>query len=141
MGIMTAIEVGASGLAAQRKRMEVHMSNLAIANITRPAGEEPLRPKKVLFEATSPESSFGSVLEDAVQGVKITKIVTDSGDPEPKYEPKHPHADKNGFVLYPKVNTMLEMADMLNATRSYEADLQAVTMAKDMLQKTLEILR
>jgi flagellar basal-body rod protein FlgC len=141
MGIMTAIEVGASGLSAQRKRLDVLMSNLVNANTTRPAGEEPYQRKDVLFTTSNPEASFGSVFDDAVQGVEIAKVVTEQREPEPRLEPYNPNADKDGYVLYPKVNAMEEMFNMLSATRSYEANLQSVNMAKEMQQKTLEILR
>jgi flagellar basal-body rod protein FlgC len=141
MGLMTAIEIGASGLAAQRQRLDVHMRNLASADIAQKPGAETYRPKHVLFETAGPEASFGSAFDDAVQGVKVSKIVPDSGDPIKRSDPNHPYADKDGMVSYPNVNVMLEMADMLEATRSYEANLQAVSMAKEMQQKTLEILR
>lgn len=141
MSLMTAIEVGASGLSAQRRRMEVLLGNLANANTTRPAGTEPYRRKDVVFAATTPQASFGEALEEAVQGVEISKIVTDSREPEKRYEPGHPHADKDGYVLYPKINAMEEMVNVMSATRSYEANLQGVNMAKEMQQKTLEILR
>ena len=141
MSLMTAIEVGASGLTAQRRRLEVLVSNLVNANTTQPAGTEPYRRKDVLFTATSPETSFGTALDDAVQGVEVSKVVTDTSDPIKRYEPNHPHADKDGYVSYPNVNAMEEMTNVLSATRSYEANLQAVNMAKEMQQKTLEILR
>jgi flagellar basal-body rod protein FlgC len=141
MSLMTAIEVGASGLTAQRRRLEVLVSNLVNANTTQPAGMEPYRRKDVLFTASNPEMSFGAVLEDAVQGVEISKVVTDASDPQKRFEPNHPHADKEGYVYYPNVNAMEEMVNVLSATRSYEANLQAVNMAKEMQQKTLEILR
>jgi flagellar basal-body rod protein FlgC len=138
---MTAIEVGASGLSAQRKRLEVHVSNLVNANVTRPAGTEPYRRKLVLFTTANPEASFGSALDDAVQGVEIAKVVIDQSEPRKQFEPNNPYADKDGNVYYPNVDPMAEMVDVLSATRSYEANLQAVNMAKDMQQKTLEILR
>jgi len=138
---MTAIEVGASGLTAQRRRLEVLVSNLVNANTTQPAGTEPYRRKDVLFTATNPEMSFGAAFDDAVQGVEISKVVTDGSEPIKRYEPNHPHADKDGYVSYPNVNAMEEMVNVLSATRSYEANLQAVSMAKEMQQKTLEILR
>jgi flagellar basal-body rod protein FlgC len=141
MSLMTAIEVGASGLTAQRRRLEVLVSNLVNANTTQPAGKEPYRRKDVIFTATDPEMSFSAALEDAVQGVEISKVVTDMSDPVKRYEPNHPHADKDGYVSYPNVNAMEEMVNVLSATRSYEANLQAVNMAKEMQQKTLEILR
>jgi len=141
MSLMTAIEVGASGLTAQRRRLEVLVSNLVNANTTQPAGTEPYRRKDVVFTATNPEVSFGVALDEAVQGVEISSVATDRSDPIKKYEPNHPHADKDGYVSYPNINAMEEMVNVLSATRSYEANLQAVSMAKEMQQKTLEILR
>ena len=141
MSLMTAIEVGASGLSAQRKRLEVHVSNLVNANTTQPAGMEPYRRKDVLFATMNPESSFGTVLDDAVQGVEIAKVVVDQRPPRKQYDPSNENADKDGNVYYPNVEPMQEMVDVLSATRSYEANLQAVNMAKEMQQRTLEILR
>jgi flagellar basal-body rod protein FlgC len=141
MSLMTAIEVGASGLAAQRKRLDVAMQNLAMANTSKQEGVELYRRKNVVFSSSSPEASFGSVFDDAVQGVEISKIVTDPGEGEKRYEPNSPNADEKGYVLYPNINAMEEMMNVLSATRSYEANLQAVSMAKEMQQKTLEILR
>jgi flagellar basal-body rod protein FlgC len=141
MSLMTAIEVGASGLTAQRKRLEVHVSNLVNANTIQLEGGEPYRRKDVIFTAASPEMSFGAALEDAVQGVEISGVLTDTSEPIKRHEPNNPHADKDGNVYYPNVNVMQEMVDVLSATRSYEANLQAVNMAKEMQQKTLEILR
>ena len=85
--------------------------------------------------------SFGEAMDDAVQGVEVTGIVTDQSAPIKRYEPGHPHADKDGYVSYPNINAMEEMVNLLSATRSYEANLQAISSAKDMQQKTLEILR
>jgi flagellar basal-body rod protein FlgC len=141
MSLMTAVEIGASGLTAQRKRLEVHVSNLVNANTVQPADKEPFRRKEVLFNATNPEMSFGGALDDAVQGVEIAQVVTDRSELKPAYEPNHKYADKDGYVYYPNVNAMAEMVDVMSATRSYEANLQAVNQAKDMLQKTLEILK
>ena len=141
MSLMTAIAVGATGLTAQRKRLEVLVSNLVNANTTQPAGTEPYRRKDVIFTATAPQPSFGSEFDDAVQGVEISNVVTDRSDPIKKYEPGHPHADKDGYVSYPNVNPMEEVVNVLSATRSYEANLQVVTAAKEMAQRTLEILR
>ncbi len=144
MSLMTAIAVSASGLTAQRKRLEVLVSNMVNANTTRPAGEEPFRRKDVIFLATTPEMSFGSAFENAMldtRGVEVSRVVTDQSKPIKRYEPGHPHADKDGYVSYPNVNVMEEMVNVLSATRSYEANIQAVNAAKEMTQKTLEILR
>jgi flagellar basal-body rod protein FlgC len=144
MSLMTAVEVGASGLSAQRKRLEVLVSNLVNANTTGPAGTEPFRRKDVVFAATEPKPNFGGALDDAmggVRGVEVAEIVADQKDPIRRYDPGHPHADKDGYVSYPNINPMEEMVNMLNATRSYEANLQAVNTAKEMITKTLDIIR
>ena len=144
MSLMTAIEVGASGLSAQRKRLEVLVSNLVNANTTEPAGTEPFRRKDVVFAATQPQSTFGGTLNDAmegVNGVEVAAVVADRSAPIRRYEPGHPHADKDGYVTYPNINPMEEMVNMLSATRSYEANLQAVNTTKEMALKTLDIIR
>jgi flagellar basal-body rod protein FlgC len=141
MSLMTAISVSASGLTAQRKRLEVLMSNLVNANTTQPAGKEPFRRKDLVFSASAPQITFGGAFDDAAQGVEISGIVTDGSEPVKRYEPGHPNADKDGYVYYPNVNPMEEMVNILSATRSYEANVQAVNMAKEMEQKTLDILK
>jgi flagellar basal-body rod protein FlgC len=141
MSLLTAIAVSATGLTAQRKRLEVHVSNLANANTTQPAGVEPYRRKDVVFSSVSPSTSFNQEFENAVQGVEISGIVTDRGDPLKVYEPGHQHADSKGYVYYPNVKPMDELVNILSAARSYEANLQAVNSAKEMATKTLEILQ
>jgi flagellar basal-body rod protein FlgC len=144
MNLMTAMEIGASGLTAQRKRLEVLVSNLVNANTTGPAGTEPYRRKDVVLAATAPESSFGGALSDAMGGVskvEVVGIATDQSAPSRRYEPGHPHADKDGYVTYPNINPMEEMVNMMSATRSYEANLQAINAAKEMAAKTLDIIR
>jgi len=77
----------------------------------------------------------------AVRGVEITRVVADLSDPVRRYEPGHPHADKDGYVLYPNVNPIQEMVNVMSTTRSYEANLQAVNAAKEMANRTLEIIK
>jgi flagellar basal-body rod protein FlgC len=144
MSLATAMEIGASGLSAQRKRLEVLMGNLVNANTTAPAGSEPFRRKDVIFAATPPETSFGGALDDAMGGasaVKVVGIVDDLSEPIKRHEPNHPYADKDGNVFYPNINPMDEMVNMMSATRSYEANLQAITATKEMSLKTLDIIR
>ncbi len=144
MSLSTAIEVSASGLTAQRRRLELLVSNLVNANTTRPAGATPYQRKDMIFEAVQPTPTFGSAFDEAlgnVQGVEASQVVSDTGEPLKRYEPGHPHADKDGYVLYPNINPMEEMVNILSATRSYEANLQALNAAKDMKTKTLEIIR
>ena len=141
MSIMTGMEIGASGLTAQRRRLEVMVSNLVNANTTQPQGVEPYRRKDVVFSAVNMRDSFNSMFKDVIQGVKIQEIVSDQSDPVMRYEPGHPHADERGYVAYPNVNALEEMVNVMSATRSYEANLQAVSMAREMLTRTLEILK
>jgi flagellar basal-body rod protein FlgC len=141
MSLMTAIAVSSTGLTAQRKRLEVMVSNMVNANTTQPPGTEPFRRKDVIFTATPPQTTFGAEFEDAVQGVEVSSVVPDQREPRRVYDPGHKHADKDGYVSYPNVEPMGEMVNVLSATRSYEANLQAVNAAKEMTQKTLEILR
>jgi flagellar basal-body rod protein FlgC len=144
MGIMTAIEVGASGLTAQRRRLELLVSNLVNANTTVAPDKDPYRRKDVVLTATPPQRTFASAFDsavNAVRGVEITSIAVDRSEPLKRYEPGHPHADKDGFVLYPNINAMQEMVNVMAATRSYEANLQVVNAAKEMANKTLEMIK
>lgn len=144
MGIMTAIEVGASGLSAQRRRLELLVSNLVNANTTQAPGKDPYRRKDVVLTATPPQQNFASAFDSAVgavRSVEITGVSVDQSEPIKRYEPGHPHADKDGYVLYPNINAMQEMVNVMTATKSYEANLQAVNAAKDMANKTLEIIK
>ena len=141
MSIMTVMEIGATGLTAQRRRMEVMVSNLVNANTTQPQGVDSYRRKDVVFSAVNMKDSFNSLFSNAVQGVKIREVVSDQSDPIMRYEPDHPHADERGYVAYPNINPLEEMVNVMSSTRSYEANLQAVTAARDMLTRTLEILK
>ncbi len=144
MGIMTAIDVGASGLSAQRRRLDLLVGNLVNANTSQAPGKDVYRRRDAIMTATPPERDFASAFDsaaDSVRGVEITGISIDRSEPVKRYEPGHPHADKDGFVAYPNINPMQEMVNVMTATRSYEANLQAVNAAKDMANKTLELLK
>jgi flagellar basal-body rod protein FlgC len=138
------MEIGASGLTAQRRRLEIMVSNLVNANTSQAPGTEPYRRKDVVFTAIPMRDSFdafGPMFNDAVRGVNIREIVSDQREPVMRYEPDHPHADERGYVAYPNVNPLEEMVNVMSSTRSYEANLQAVSAAREMLARTLEILK
>ena len=144
MGILTAIEVAATGLSAQRRRIELLIGNLVNAHTTQAPDKEPYRRRDVVLTSTPPNSNFASAFDsavDAIRGVEITQVAVDRSDPIRRYEPGHPHADKDGYVTYPNINAMMEMVNVMTATRSYEANLQAVNAAKEMASKTLEIIK
>lgn len=132
-----ALKISASALRAQKIRMEVISSNLANINTTRTEDGTPYRKKEVVF---TPQE-FKTELEKKIEGVRVEEIVESSRPFEKVYDPSHPHADKDGYVTYPNVNVVEEMADMMDAARSYEANLNVMNTTKDMILKTLEIIR
>ncbi|ASF39458.1 flagellar basal body rod protein FlgC [Halobacillus halophilus] len=153
MGIFDAMNTSASGLTAQRLRMDVVSSNVANANSTRAElneeGEwEPYRRKMVVFEPE--DKSFKSHLENASrlstqsessQGVKASKIAEDETPFKQVFNPDHPDANSEGYVQTPNVDPLQEMVDMMSATRSYEANVTSLNASKNMLMKALEIGR
>ena len=146
MGLLSAIDISASGLNAQRKRLEVISSNLANANTTRTVEGGPYRRKDLVFEAAPVSESFNTTLNSALgsageASVEVTGIYEDETPPIKKYDPSHPDADSEGFVLMPNVNPIEEMINMISATRSFEANVQSINTIKQMAQKSLEIGR
>ena len=137
--------IGASGLQAQRLRMDTVSSNLANIQSTRTAQGGPYRRKEVIFTATPPEQqTFDTMLRQATnlpQAVQVTAIVEDSRGPKRVFDPQHPDADPSGFVNFPQINLMEEMVNLMSATRSYEANVTVIDAAKNMALKALEIGR
>lgn len=143
MDFFSAMEISASALSAERTRMNLISSNLANANSTRTAEGGPYRRRDAVFTATSAPGSFGAALGRAAdaRSVAVSQVVEDANPPRLQYEPTHPDADPQGYVAYPNVNVVEEMADMISATRSYEANVTAAQAAKSMALKTLELAR
>lgn len=145
MDFLTAMDIAASGLSAQRQNMNVISMNLANVQTTRTAGGGPYQRKKVVFRSAPLEfpfaKAFSSALEREVKGVKVAEIVPDRRPFRKVYDPGHPDADANGYVLYPDINVVEEMANMLTATRSYEANLATMSNIKSMLNQALQIIR
>lgn len=134
--------VSASGMEAQRLRMNVIASNLANVETTRTATGGAYRRKDIVFETNS-QTTFGEHLRNASaaynNGVKVSGIIEDARPLKYKYEPGHPDADKTGYVAYPNVNAAEEMVNMIAATRSYEANVTAFKATREMAIKALEI--
>jgi flagellar basal-body rod protein FlgC len=139
MNLITAIDVNASGLSAQRKRVELSSSNLANSQTTRTAEGGPYRRKDVVFQTNSFEESLGSFMGEGVTGVEASDVVEDPRPFDRRYEPGHPDADADGYVAYPNVNVMEEMANLVEGSRSYEANLAAINIVKTMINRTLDI--
>lgn len=136
------LSISASALAAQRQRLNVITENLANANTTRMSGGGPYQRKVVRIESEGP--GFASLLAGQAgatgAGVRVAEISTVPGVVR-VYHPGHPDADGSGFVDMPNVNSIIEMTDLMAATRAYEANVSAIQAAKSMAQKALEIGR
>ncbi|SEO81769.1 flagellar basal body rod protein FlgC [Propionispora vibrioides] len=144
MGMFGAIDSAASGLTAERLRMDVISNNIANANTTRTAKGGPYRRQLVVFEPRSEQASFSQLLskemgDGAGDGVKVVGITEDDSPTRMVYDPHHPDANQSGYVEMPNVNIVTEMVDMITATRAYEANVTAVNSAKSMALKALEI--
>lgn len=135
MDLIKALKISAAGMKAQGVRLRVIAENMANANslATEPGGE-PYRRKVVTFRNVL-DRTFGA------RKVEIDKITVDRSDFKKKYDPTHPSADTDGYVLMPNVNTMVEMMDMREAQRSYTANLNVIEASKTMLMRTIDILR
>lgn len=149
MDDLMAMKIGSAGMAAQRERMRVIAENLANQNTTGPNG--PYQRKETIFESV-PLASFESQLDsalmevltaeeiEAIHSVTVKEIVPDNSPPILRYEPYHPQADENGYVAYPNVSIVREMTDMIEASRSYEANLAVTKITREMLNKTIDLL-
>jgi flagellar basal-body rod protein FlgC len=145
MDLLTSLKISASGLAANRKRMGAISSNIANAQTTRTAEGGPYRKKEVVFGAEPARESFGEILEGELDAqakeVHATEVISTNKAPILKYEPHHPDANEQGYVAYPNINVMEEMANMISASRAYEANINAMNTTKSMALKALEIGR
>lgn len=145
MAFLSSLQINASGMTAQRMRMDVISQNLANASTTRTAEGTPYRRHYTIFQQREQMQSFRSVLEGEEQklstgrGVRVTTIAEDPSDFKLKYDPTHPDALEDGYVRMPNVDTAQEMVDMLGATRAYEANVTALNAVKNMALKALEI--
>lgn len=135
MEFMPAFRVCASGLAAQRAKMDVIVSNLANINTTRTPEGGPYRRKVIIFSSEPVEGSF----DDILRMVKVEDIVEEKESIRMVFDPAHPDADSEGIVAMPDINTVAEMADMITANRAYEACVTAFDATKNMAFKALEL--
>ena len=147
MALFTGMDINASGMSAQRLRMDVISENIANANTTRTKEGGPyVRKNVILQEKISHTNSFGDVLNRTINGVstgvKAIAITNDTDtDMNLVYDPSHPDADENGYVLYPNVNIVTEMTDLIDATRSYEANTTAFEASKNIASMGLKLMK
>lgn len=146
MAFLSSMDICASGLTAQRMRLDVSAENITNRDTTRTEAGGAYRKKSVVFQATN-ESPFRSALALAAGngtkkgGVEVAQIVEDQSPLEMVYNPSHPDANENGYVEMPNVNTLAEITDAMSASRSYDANLTALNAIKTMASKALEIGR
>lgn len=141
MDSTTAFAISASGLRAQRLRMDVIAANLANAQSTRTPEGGPYRRRDVVLESIPQGERFDDFLGGAAPGaaVKVARVVADSRPPQVVFDPGHPDADGKGYVALPNVNVVAEMVDLMAATRAYEANVAAVNATKRVLEAALAI--
>ncbi len=143
MDIFNTFKIGASALRAQSLRLNTISSNLANVETTSTPEGGPYKKKSVHFQSSplSFQQQLDGNMKNAVQGVEVKKIVEDKTEPRKVYNPSHPDANPDGYVEMPNINTLEEMVDMMSATRSYQANVTTIKMAKRMALKALEIGR
>ena len=146
MAFLNSINISASGLTAEKLRMDVISRNIANVNTTRTADGTPYRRRVVVFQEAESRMPFSEYLSDASRkiigaGVKVTGIKEDKTPFKSVYDPGHPDADEKGYVKMPNVDVMTEMVNMISASRAYEANVTAINSTKSMALKALEIGR
>jgi len=150
MGLFDGYDLSSSGMSAQRTRINVVSANIANAQTTHTADGGPYKKQNVVFEemllnaqkSSTPNSSTAtSGNYTPLSGVAVKNVIDSKAEPMMKYEPGHPDANGDGYVAYPNINPVVEMVDLIEAMRSYEANVSAFTAHKDIDTKTLDILK
>ncbi|HBL23372.1 MAG TPA: flagellar basal body rod protein FlgC [Deltaproteobacteria bacterium] len=143
MGAFDIFKISASGMKAQRARMDIVASNLANVQTTSTEEGGPYRKKDVVFKAVdvSDDKTFSGTLSKKVEGVNVETVKESDKPFQIVYNPSHPDANSEGYVTFPNVNLMEEMTDMTAATRAYEANVNVLSTTKDMFLKTLELIK
>ena len=160
---LSSFDISGYGLSAQRVRVNTISSNIANAQTTRTQEGGPYRRKEVVFKAINfndvynkalgessesakyqdplDEGDFGKKVNPAIMSVVVDKVIRDDSKPKMKYDPSHPDADADGYVAYPNINPVVEMADLVEATRSYQANVAAFQSAKNMANSAISLLQ
>ena len=140
--ILSGMEISASGLAAERRRMEVTANNIANINTTKTADGGPYRRLRVSFATAMDQSADpGSGTAEGLRGVRVAAVTPDQS-PLPKvHDPGHPDADQSGYVTIPNINLPFEMIDLVTASRAYEANLKSMETFRQLAEQSLSLLR
>ena len=142
MSILSSFDISGSGMTAQKYRLDIVSQNIANAQVTRTENGEAYRRKMVILQSSNVQT-FRDVLNNEIgvrkQGVEVAAVVDDESALVPVYDPSHPDANAEGYVMYPNVNTAQEMIDAMGASRAYEANVTAFNATKSIAMKALEI--
>ena len=163
MSFLSSFDISGYGLSAQRVRVNTISQNIANAQTTRTEEGGPYRRKEVIFKAIDfneqfnkalgkmtdsakyedplNEGEFGKKVNPAIMSVVVDKISRDDSEPKMKFDPSHPDADASGYVAYPNINPVIEMADLVEATRSYQANVAAFESSKNMANSAISLLQ
>jgi flagellar basal-body rod protein FlgC len=145
MSLFSLLSVSASGMQAQRTRAGLLVENIANSETTRTPEGGPYRRKDAVFAAEAADSPFASVFDSELAGsetgVTVSRIVQDGREPEMRYQPGHPDANADGYVAFPRMNPTEDMVDLMSATRSYQANVAAISAVKDMITRSIDLLR
>ena len=145
MDFMTALDIGASAISAERTHINIISMNLANAKTTRTTEGGPYKRRSVILEALPVDAPFSkqmkSLMDQDLRGVRVERLAVDQRPAKLVYEPGHPDANEDGFVAYPDINVVEEMAALMTAQRGYEAGVTTVDTIKSMYAKALEINR
>jgi flagellar basal-body rod protein FlgC len=145
MSLFSALSVSASGLSAQRTRAELLVENLANSETTRTPDGGPYRRKDAVFSSAPQGSPFSAEFQTQMgyysNGVEVSDVFQDTRDPEMRYQPGHPDADAAGYVAYPRMNPAEDMVDLMAATRGYDANVSAMSAVKDMIQRSIDLMK
>jgi flagellar basal-body rod protein FlgC len=145
MSLFSLLSVSGSGMGAQRVRAQLLVENLANAETTRTPEGGPYRRKDAVFSSQPQSSPFSAMFQAEIAGgqtgVGVADIVEDTREPVKRYMPGHPDAGPDGYVAFPRINPAEDMVDLMNATRNYQANVSAIGAVRDMIHRTLDLLR
>lgn len=146
MGFLDSINTSASALTAERLRMDIISKNIANANTTRTANGTPYRRQVLIFQEAEKNVPFSHFINTEINkfskgGVKVSSVIEDKSEFKLVYNPGHPDANEKGYVRMPNVDIMVEMVNMISATRAYEANVTSINSTKNMVMKALDIGR
>jgi flagellar basal-body rod protein FlgC len=145
MSLFSVLSVSASGMSAQRTRAELVVQNLANSETTRTPEGGPYRRQDAVFQSASQTSPFSAIFQTEmtgdVKGVEVAEVIQDPSEGEKRYQPGNPDADKDGFVQYPNVNPAEDMVDLLSAQRGYQGNVAAMSAIKDMIQRSIDLMK